>query len=138
MAVDWHGADIMARVRAGALKGVGEGIGIVEKRAIELILHTAKTGRLYRRRGVVHQASAPGEPFASDTGATIEARTIEIDAAELRGRLAFRSENASRLEHGTKKMDPRPFARRALSETRSQVSDAVAAAIVAELRGDGK
>jgi hypothetical protein len=134
MITDWNAPAIVAKVRAGALKGVGQAIGIVEKRAVYLITQTAKTGRTYRRRGVKHQSSAPGEPFASWTGDTLNRRDITIDAAALRATLHFRSLNAGRLEHGTKKMMPRPFARRALAETRQQCEDAIIGAIIQELR----
>lgn len=134
MAVDWNAPAIVAKVRAGALRGVVTGIGIVEARAVYLITQTAKTGRVYRRRGVKHQASAPGQPFASDTGDTLKRRNITIDAPQLRGTLHFASINAVRMERGTRKMAPRPFARRALAETRDQVQDAIFAEIVMELR----
>jgi len=134
MAISWRSPQIIAKVQRGALRGVTIGIGIVERRAVELILNTKKTGRIYRRRGKSHQASAPGEPFANDTGQTLAARTKVIDKAALRARLIFRGWNAVRLEHGTRKMAPRPYARRSLAETRDQVQDAVFGEILAELR----
>lgn len=134
MAVKWNGPQIAARVRKGTLAGLVIGIGIVEQRIVYLTSQQKKTGRIYRRRGRKHQASAPYEPFATDTGATLGNRTIKIDAAALRAVLTFRSKNALRMEFGTKKMKPRPFARRALSETKSQVRDAVLGEVAAELR----
>jgi len=133
MAVDWNAPEIVAKVRRGALKGVMTGIGIVEARAVYLITQTTKTGRTYRRRGKKHQSSAPGEPFASDTGDTLNRRNITLDAARIRATLNFHSQNAARMEHGTRKMRPRPFARRALAETSTQVQDAVLGEIIGEL-----
>lgn len=135
MAVDWNSPAIIDKVRRGALKGVVKGLGIVEARAVYLITQTAKTGRNYKRRGgKVHRASAPGEPFANDSGDTLRRRDISIDATNLSGTLHFHSINAVRLEFGTRRMLPRPFARRALSETATQVQDAIMIAIVEELR----
>lgn len=134
MATDWNSPAIVSAVRRGALKGVMIGIGIVEARAVYLITQTKKSGRIYRRRGVKHQSSAPGEPFANDTGETLKRRDTTLDAAHIRATLHFRSINAARMEHGTRKMRPRPFARRAISETRNQVTDAVLGSIVAELK----
>ena len=134
MAVKWNGPQIAARVRKGTLAGLVIGIGIVEQRVVQLTTQMPKTGRVYRRRGVKHQSSAPYEPFASDTGNTLAGRTIKIDAAALRATLTFRTVNAARMEFGTKKMRPRPSARRALSETADQVRDAVLGEIATELR----
>lgn len=134
MATDWNAPAVLAKARRGALAGVMRGIGIVEARAVQLVTQGTKTGKIYRRRGKKHQSSAPGEPFASDTGDTIKRRNITLDAAKIRAALHFHSVNAARLEHGTRKMRPRPFARRALAETATQVQDAVMADIIAELR----
>jgi hypothetical protein len=135
----WNAAQIEARVRLGAERGVMEGLGIVERRAIFLIMNPPKTGRVYHHRGVTHQASAPGEAPASDTGTLVNARRVEMDPQgdffEVRGTLSFTSKHAEPLEKGTMKMEARPFARRALTETRDQVLDAIHRNIAAALRG---
>lgn len=133
MAVDWHGEEKAAAIRRGMVRGLAIGIGIVEKRAVYLITQTAKTGRVYRRRGVAHQASAPGEPFANDTGDTLKSRRVRVDAAALRATLYFHSVNAARMEHGTRRVKPRPFARRSLAETRAEVIDAIVGEVRREL-----
>lgn len=83
------------------------------------------TGRVYRRKGRVHQASAPGQPPAVDTGhlrATI-GHQVHHDAAE--GRLVGDvgsganpaipgTKKAEWLEKGTRRMAPRPFLRPSL------------------------
>ncbi len=134
MAVDWNSTPILEKIRRGATRGVMIGIGIVEARAVYLTTQVAKTGKKYRRRGVVHQSSAPGEPFASDTGDAIGRRSIAFNPENLMARLSFHSKKASWLEHGTRKMKPRPFARRSLAETSNQVVDAIAGEIRDELR----
>lgn len=134
MAVDWRGPQIVQRVQRAAMRGVIIAIGMVEARAVHLVLNTPKSGRKYRRRGRIHQASAPGQPFASDTGTTLSRRTIDLDHAKLKGRLTFRSKTALWLEHGTRKMAPRPFARRALLESRKRAESAIVAEITQELR----
>jgi len=134
MSVKWFGPQMEAKVRRGMMKGVVIGIGIVEARALYLITQTKKNGRLYRRRGRLHRASAPGQPFASDTGNTVQQRTIELDAGRLRATLIFRSKTAVWMEFGTRRVKPRPYARRALAETASQVRDAVLGEVQSELR----
>lgn len=134
MAVKWNQDMIMARVGAGAMRGVVLAIGIVERHAVHLITSPPKSGRKYRRRGIVHQASAPSEAPASDTGGLVGARRIELDTKAIRARLIFSKKTALWLEHGTKKMAPRPFARRALFEKRREIKATVAGEISAELR----
>lgn len=137
--VIWNEAEIMARVRLGAERGVMEGLGIVERRAVFLITNPPKTGRVYQRRGIVHQASAPGEAPASDTGTLVNAREVELDRQadffEVKGSLTFTSKHAAWLEHGTRHMEPRPFGRRALNETRDQVLDAIRRNVAAVMKG---
>jgi hypothetical protein len=132
--IDWNAPAIVEKVRRGALRGVMIGVGIVEAHAVLLITSGQKTGRTYRRRGVVHQASAPGQAPASDTGRLVQSRKITLDTAAIRARLAFHAAHAAKLEHGTRKMEPRPFARRALVEKAREVRAAVSGEIMVELR----
>ncbi|QDP54147.1 MAG: hypothetical protein GOVbin4685_7 [Prokaryotic dsDNA virus sp.] len=65
------------------------------------------TGRTYKRRSVVHRASAPGEPPAPDTGVLLGSIYHERAgqfSAVVGSRLAY----AAFLEWGTFKMAPRP------------------------------
>lgn len=132
--INWNAPEIMARLRVGAMQGVVEGLGIVEGRAVQLIMQGPKSGRIYRRRGVEHQASAPGEPPASDTGALVNARRIDLNEQDVSGRLVFTSQHALPLERGTRNMAPRPFARRALMESREQIIEAIRRNAAAQLR----
>lgn len=134
MAVDWKSDAIVAKVRRGALRGVVVAIGLVEQRAVDLIMNPPKTGRKYRRRGVTHQASAPGEAPANDTSRLVNSRRIILDQAAIRATLNFSAKHARALEHGTQRIEPRPFARRALAETRRAANTAVFNEISAELR----
>jgi hypothetical protein len=130
----WNQDEFMRRVRAGALTGLSDWIGIVENEAVRLIMEPPKTGKIYSRRGVQHQASAPGEAPASDTGRLVNSRRTELIAGSLRARLNFSTAYALPLELGTKRMEPRPYARRALAETEQQGLAAFRAAIAAALK----
>lgn len=134
MTVRWHGAALEQRIRIGAMQGVTEWIGLVEDRAVSLILDTAKTGRTYRRRGVEHRASAPGEPPASDTGNLVANRRIDLFPNRLAGRLTFSAEYAWYLQHGTENMEARPWADRALAETHEEGQGRVISNIRAALQ----
>lgn len=123
--IEWYGPEIEAKLRRGAMQGVVEGLSIVEQRAIFLITNPPKTGRVYVRRGVAHQASAPGEAPASDTGTLVNTRRTELNEQQLSGKLIFSAGHALPLERGTRKMAPRPFGRRSLMETKDQIMEAI-------------
>lgn len=130
----WNQPEFMGRARRGAMTGVVAWIGLVEKRAVELIMSPPKSGKIYRRRGVDHQASAPGQAPASDTGRLVNSRRVELIESQLRARLNFSTAYALALEVGTKHMEPRPYARRALAETKDEGIARVRAEILAALR----
>lgn len=134
MAVDWNAQAVVALIRKGAMRGVVRAITLVETEAVRLIMHTPKTGRIYRRRGVEHQASAPGEPFANDTGRLLNSRTIEPDAQDLSASLVFRTEYAAALEYGTRTMEPRPYAMPAAMNKAEAARDAIAQEIQAAFK----
>lgn len=102
-------------------QAVGRGIlgwaGLVEAKAVDLITSPPKTGKIYRRRGVEHQASAAGEAPASDTGRLANSGVVELLPDSETARVTFRTEYAVHLELGTKNMEPRPFLFRAADES---------------------
>jgi len=69
------------------------------------------SGRAYRRRSVVHVASAPGYAPNSDTGylafSTSVSRRIKNNTVEV----IIPARYARSLEFGTRNMKPRPFVR---------------------------
>lgn len=90
------------------------------------------SGRVYKRGGVLHQASAPGEAPASDTGRLANSVYLD-DEAFLGGRavvtvgsvLAY----AKHLEYGTRKMAPRPAWTPAAEQARRRFRDRLEAVI---------
>lgn len=74
------------------------------------------SGRIYRRRGRVHQASAPGEPPAPDLGqlrASVGHR-VGTDADGLFAEIGTDVDHGLYTEVGTRHMAPRPWLRPAL------------------------
>ncbi len=66
-----------------------------------------KSGRVYRRGNRTHQASAPGEPPATDSGTLVSSiafKQVNPLTAEVESRLDY----ASYLEFGTQRMGARP------------------------------
>lgn len=66
-----------------------------------------KSGATYKRGSKSHQASAPGEAPAIDTGNLVN--SIQTDVQGLRAEVGTAVEYALYLEYGTSKMAARPF-----------------------------
>lgn len=116
--VQWDQAAFVQRVRQATMRGIARWITRVDKRSVELILQTSKSGRVYKRRSVTHRASAGGEPPASDTGTLVNSRNVSLDDNTLSARLTYATKYARALQLGTEKMEPRPWLDRAVADTR--------------------
>ena len=100
----------------------------VEADAKLSILSGQKSGRIYRRRTVVHRASAPGEAPASDTGRLVNSINTYLnrlagglEAVVVAGRGL--AKYAQMLEFGTRKIAPRPFMAPALEKNKSWIAN---------------
>jgi HK97 gp10 family phage protein len=131
--LEWNDARIMAQIRAATMQGVVKGTELIRNEALRLIMQTSKTGRFYRTRGVVHQASAPGEAPASDTGRLVQSITTAYDNKKLAGTVSANTAYAEYLEFGTAKMAERPFMRPALANMTDNFVQAVEEAIAKSL-----
>lgn len=76
----------------------------------KMSMRTAKSGRIYKRGkgGKTHQASAPGEAPAIDTGNLVNSMAIE-KVSEAVYMVSAGTEYAQALEFGSKRMAARPF-----------------------------
>lgn len=137
MPVKWTPEASIEVVRRGALRGVVMAANEVRNEILRLILETAKSGRIYTRRGVQHQASAPGEAPASDQGTLVREITVEVDIANVAARVNSGAAHSAYLEFGTPTMEPRPHMRQALINKRDEVTAIVAREIQIEL-GSGQ
>lgn len=127
MTLKWNGDAINARVEQAAARGTFMAANLVRTEAIRLILRTPKSGRTYTRRGVTHQASAPGEAPASDTGALVGG--IRVEHQGLSATIISSASQSKALEHGTSRMRPRPFMRPALFNKVREIEAVIAAEI---------
>lgn len=107
---------IYVRTKAGRKRAKGMS---VFGAALKASMEAAARGKVKSLRALgFHQASAPGEPPAVDTG-TLR-RAVQIDDSELRGKQVIRNRigtalpYAKWLEFGTARMAPRPWARPSL------------------------
>lgn len=89
-------------------------VRLIQAKAVELIKSGPKSGRIYSRGGRKHQASAPGEAPADDTGnLAANVFVVEGTTAGTTASVVARAVYAMALEFGTKNMLPRPFMRAA-------------------------
>lgn len=98
----------------------------VEAEAKKSIVSGEKTGRTYKRGGVLHKASAPGEAPASDTGRLVNSITSGVapsgsESFVVAGRGVVKY--ARMLEFGTFKMAARPFLFPALEKSKAWITE---------------
>jgi len=90
--------------RREALHDIGE---LHKKEIIRLLETGPKTGHVYKRSGRPdHQASAPGQAPATDTGALV--KSVDYRSRDLELEVGEEQDYGEWLEDGTKKMKPRP------------------------------
>lgn len=102
---------------------------------VKSIQRGAKTGRVYRKYSPsrIHQASAPGQAPASDTGRLANSITFERVndlTASVGSVLAY----ATYLEYGTSRIAPRPVFRPAVDRIRDKFNRRLEAAISGAIR----
>lgn len=95
---------------------------VVQNEARRSVLKGPKTGKIYKRGRKEHQASAPGEPPASDTGTLANRIIVSVDATKLSVKVIAKTLYSWFLEYGTKRMKPRPFMFPALLNKRKQIA----------------
>ena len=95
---------------------IGKDLKIESQRSI---MEGPKTGRLYRVKGKIHQASAPGEPPANKSGKLMSSIGFLVGGRGI-GQLTFGAKAlyAAFLELGTAKMEPRTYLIKAIWEKR--------------------
>lgn len=134
MTINWRGGEVLQKIRGATVTGLVRGTEAIREEAVSLINTGAKTGRVYRRNGVSHRASAPGESPAADTGDLASKIGTKVDATALTGTIEFYSAHAKPLEYGTRNMAPRPYARVAVSHKSAEITKDIGEEIAKALR----
>jgi hypothetical protein len=137
MPVDWRQDEFIAAVRRGALRGLIIAANDVRNEILRRILQTAKTGKVYIRRGIEHQASAPGEAPASDTGTLARNITVMVDPQALTAKINSGAAHSWYLEFGTLTIEPRPHLRVSLAAQKDNIPEIVGREISIEIAGMG-
>lgn len=106
-ALDQKSKQIMAAVAIG----VNRGAEIARTDIIAKLQKGGRSGREYKRGGVTHIASKPGEPPATDLGQLVKSiRVVSGKPSTLvTAKVVARAPYAMALEYGTKNLEPRPF-----------------------------
>ncbi|MBP3955395.1 hypothetical protein J8F10_08890 [Gemmata sp. G18] len=122
--------DVQRSIEAELVKGLFASAKKVEGEAKRSITDGQKTGRVYTRRTVTHQASAPGEAPASDTGRLVNSINSSVDGLDgvvvAGGGIV---DYARSLEFGTSKMSARPFMFPALEKSKGWIRERLAKAV---------
>lgn len=121
-------------LKSAAVRALRSLVTPVETEAKRKVLSGPKTGRIYVRNNPrrVHQASAPGQAPANDTGRLVASIEADVDPQQFNLVLSASAPHARPLELGTKDMAPRPFLRKTLWEFRQRVINALHAAMKGE------
>lgn len=121
--VVWKGDQVQAAILRGLDGGLTIAGQIVLAEVRRLILETPKTGRIYG----THQASAPGESPANETGALLNGLQVVNRGNQYSRSIVIVSADgkSSLLEFGTRRMLPRPYMTPALNNTSARVYAAI-------------
>jgi hypothetical protein len=107
--------ELLAKVEAAINRWTGAAAAYVEGQ-IKSSMAESKSGAVYRRKGgEKHQASAPGESPAVDSGNLVN--SVAIERATLEARIGTPTEYARYLEDGTGRMEARPVWERTARES---------------------
>jgi N-acetylmuramoyl-L-alanine amidase len=118
-------------------KAVRRGCNLVRNEAVDSILRGSKSGivyELYSPQRRTHQASAPGEAPASDTGRLASNIFTALDRDGLGGSIESRAEYSAALEFGHRYADgitlqARPFMVPALESQRKKIRNLIREAV---------
>lgn len=138
MTVTWNGQNLEQGLRLAVMRGVATVANVVRNEAIDSIISGPKTGAVYTRRGVTHQASAPGEPPANDLGNLQNSITVRLFPNILAATVNSAAAYSAALEFGTVRMEPRPYMRRALMKHIPTLNRVIAAEVKHYLARQGK
>ena len=105
------------RYEAAAHEGLTQWAMLVRNHAVKAVQKGPKSGRVYVRGKVQHQASAPGQAPATDTGNLAGGISWNVEASTLTADIFAGAPSALHLECGTRPSHPRPCRGPALDDT---------------------
>lgn len=117
------------KVKEAIDRGVKAGAMLVRSTAQRKILSGPKSGKTYKRRGISHQASAPGEPPASDTGRLVQGIVVQPAPEAFAYDVKSLADYAGFLEYGTSRMSARPYLEPSAHEQADNIAKLIADAL---------
>lgn len=131
--IDRASKEVQASVAKEMQKALYASALQIEKEAKLSITQGGKTGHIYKRGNVTHQASAAGEAPASDTGRLVNSIQSYLKASALesfviagRGLVKY----AKMLEFGTSKIAARPFMFPASQKSKNWIQNRLQKAVI--------
>ena len=112
-------------VNEAVANGMRGGVDLIVADAKRSVARGPKTGRIYSYHGIRHQASAPGEPPATNTGVLINSIVGEVTTNadnKIQGYVRAGAGYAGYLEFGTRRMAARPFLNPAIERNKAQIA----------------
>lgn len=121
-------------MRGGIGNALAVSVAELDTYAKQQISGGGRSGRIYRRRSVTHQASAPGEFPKSDTGQLISSLFFRVGGDKLSSFFGTALNYGRYLEFGTSRMRKRPWLRPTLKANATTIVARVRAAVNEALR----
>lgn len=149
-------ARIEGAARQEMADALDDGAHALRDDIVKSILHDPKTGKVYthhmimkggrlvkgRERATPHQASAPGETPASDTGFLVGHIVADNTLDELEVAVVSEARYSEELEYGRMggryPMEPRPFMRPGLQRMAGRIVDLVRGGLARAVRRSGR
>jgi HK97 gp10 family phage protein len=95
----------------------------IRNTAVTKISHGTRHGKVYKRRTIVHQASAPGEYPKTDTGRLVS--SIRTDFKYLEADIGSDVNYSQYLETGSRNMKPRPWLQPSFDANEKKFQDSI-------------
>ncbi|MBZ9674550.1 hypothetical protein [Mesorhizobium sp. ES1-1] len=125
---------IPLQARAGIGNALAGSVVLLDAYAKQKIQGGGRAGRVYTRRTVSHQASAPGEFPKTDTGQLVSSLFFRVAADKLSAFFGTTLAHGRYLEYGTSRMAARPWLRPTLKANASAITERVRNAVNEALR----
>lgn len=114
-------------------KAIASSLIMLQGDVVKELQRGERTGRVYYRGKIMHQASAPGEPPKSDSGYLAGHASFSVEPDGLSGSFFVNALYARWLEEGTKKMAARPYLQPIVDKDRAAIEALIRKAVDAAL-----
>lgn len=121
-------------MRSGIGTALAASVVQMDAYAKQKIQGGGRSGRVYRRRSVSHQASAPGEYPKTDRGQLVASLFFKVGTDKLSAFFGTKLDYGKYLEFGTGRMAPRPWLRPTFKANKASITARIKQAVSDALR----